>query len=140
MKKFIKTSLNDYLNEKHETSLELFKSASKDIMNNIEGGFLNKEQANELQKEIESNYTPTGEIRFGKYNKDIRTNVFNYDNPLAQKFLNGIDLRIAEGLIRDKRKTYLLYANGEIIGEFYHVADIKNIIKYIEDRLIKKIE
>ena len=32
-----------------------------------------------------------------------------------------------------------LYANGEIIGEFYSVSDIKEIIKYIQSKLVKNI-
>lgn len=92
-------------------------------MEKINGRLLNEKQATELQKEIESNYTPEGEVRFGTGNTDIRTNVFNYNNPIAEKTSNGVDLRIAEGLTRDKQKTYLIYADGKIIGEFYSVND-----------------
>jgi hypothetical protein len=114
--------------------------------NGIEGGFLNKQQALDLKKEIESNYLPPGVVRFGNANKDIRTNLFNYDNPVARKNLNGIDLRVAVGLIRKDTKTgmnknsYLLYADGNIIGEFYSVNDIKRVINFIEKHLLKKID
>ena len=39
----------------------------------------------------------------------------------------------------ERRKSYLLYADGKIIGKFYKVDDIKKVIKYIEDNLIKSI-
>jgi hypothetical protein len=108
--------------------------------NKIEGRFLDKKQADELQKEIESNYIDGDMMEhFSGKKQDIRMNLFNYDNPLAQKNVNGVNLRIAEGLIRNKRRTYLLYADGNIIGEFYSVKDIKSIIKHIEDNLVKSI-
>ena len=108
--------------------------------NKIEGRFLDKKQAGELQKEIESNYIDGDMMEhFSGKKQDIRMNLFNYDHPLAQKNVNGVDLRIAEGLIRNKRRTYLLYADGNIIGEFYSVKDIKSIIKHIEDNLVKSI-
>jgi hypothetical protein len=34
----------------------------------------------------------------------------------------------------------LLYADGEIVGKFYKIDDIKKVIKYIEDKLIKSID
>lgn len=113
-------------------------------LHNIKGGFLTNKESDALQKEIESNYND--DVKFGLENNDIRTSLYNYDNPLAEKDLNGVNLRIASGLIENdpesgKRiKTYLLYADGKIIGKFYSVDDIKKSIKYIEDRLIKSIE
>ena len=92
-------------------------------------GFLNKKEAEELQREIESNYDTT--LKLGQDNNDIRQSLFNYDNPYAEKNINGVNLRIAQGLIEGKpysgnrRKTWLLYANGKIIGKFYKVDDIK---------------
>lgn len=103
----------------------------------IRGGLLNEIQLNELQREIESGYTE--EVSLGKDNKDIRTNLFNYDNPIAEKTVNGVNLRIANGLMRGREKTYLLYANGKIAGEFYSISEIKDTIKYIEDNLVKSI-
>lgn len=139
-RKFIATTIHEYLNE---SSIGLFKQEMKytiETLDDIEGRFLNKKQASELQKEIESNYTPdNGVIRFGKENTDIRTNVFNYDNPIAEKTINGVNLRIVVGLIRDSRKTYLLYASGVIVGEFYSVTDIKKLISHIESNLVKEI-
>jgi hypothetical protein len=106
--------------------------------NKIKGRILSDKQSQELQKEIENNYIPDNEPpRLVANNKDIRTNVFNYDNPIAEKTVNGVELRIAEGLTRNKEKTYLLYADGKIVGEFYSVNDAKNVVKYIESNLIK---
>jgi len=85
----------------------------------------------QLQNEIESNYTPPGVLRFGFENKDIRTNIFNYDNPIIQKNVNGGDFRIIPGLIETighKIKTYLLYRNGKLIGKFYSVNDAKEFM------------
>jgi hypothetical protein len=109
--------------------------------NKIEGGLLNEQQSADLQKEIESKYNIFP--KFGQENEDIRTNLYNYNNPLAEKDVNGVNLRIAEGLIEgdkysgNRRKTYLLYADGKIVGKFYAVADIKKVVKFIEDNLIK---
>ena len=139
-KKFISTTIGEYLSE---NKIEKIINTGLTTYNNkIEGGFLNKKQSEELQKEIESNYN-NGVIKFGQDNNDIRTFLYNYDNPLAEKDINGVNLRITEGLIEgepysgNRRKTYLLYANGNIIGKFYSVDDIKKSIKYIEENLIK---
>jgi hypothetical protein len=123
--KFIATSISEYL---IENQIEQFK-------NKIEGGFLSKKQADELQKEIETNYINNISQHFNREKQDIRMGMFNYEHPIAEKDINGINFRITEGLIRNKRKTYLLYANGNIIGEFYSVSDIKMIIKYMEEQV-----
>lgn len=101
-------------------------------------GKVTKKEIEDLQKEIESNYNDVvpGQNIFNKRN-DIRQNMFNYEHPLAQANINGVNLRIAEGLIRDNKKTYLLYADGKLIGEFNSVKDIKTLVKYIQDRLVK---
>jgi len=101
-------------------------------------GLFNSEQVKSLKEEIELNYNAT--LKLGKENNDIRTSLFNYDSPISQKISNGVDLRITEGLIRDNKKTYLLYADGNPVGEFKSVADAKGTVKFIEDNLIKPIE
>jgi hypothetical protein len=101
----------------------------------IKNELFSPEQITALQKEIESNYN--AEVKFGNENNDIRTSLFNYDDPIAQKMSNGVDLRITEGLIRDQKKTYLLYADGKPVAEFKSVDDAKNIVKFIEDNLIR---
>lgn len=111
----------------------------------IEGKLFSEQEAIDYQKEIEANYTPEGQPRFGQDNTDIRTFMFNYDNPIAEKDVNGVNLRIAEGLVEgekysgERRKTYLLYANGKVAGKFYSVKDIKKVIGFIEDNLVNKI-
>jgi hypothetical protein len=98
-------------------------------------GLLNNNQLEELQKEIEANYST--KLKLGNESNDIRTSLFNYDDPIAQKMSNGVDLRITEGLIRNNKKTYLLYADGKIVGQFETVNQAKDLIKYIEDNLVK---
>lgn len=144
-KRFLNSSITESLTE---NSTELVKreieNASITLGNKIEGGFLNKKQAEDLQREIEANYNDSGIMKFGQDNNDIRQSLFNYDNPLAEKDVNGVNLRIASGLIEGepysgkRRKTYLLYADGKIVGKFYSVEDIKLVVKYIEDNLIRK--
>ena len=132
IKKLIKESSN-------ETTLASLKVALKDglVNKNIEGRFLTPKQAEALQDEIESNYIDGDMTKHFKREKDdIRMNLHNYDHPIAEKDVNGVNLRIIEGLVRNKRKTYLLYADGKLIGEFYSVKDIKDIIKYIESKLV----
>jgi hypothetical protein len=121
-----------------ENSLEILKNNSLLDSIGIEGRFLNKRQAKELENEIVSNYSD--ELKFGKEDNDIRRNIFNIDNPLAEKTINGITLKIVEGLIKDKRKTYLLYTDNQLIGEFYSVKDIKNIVNFLESKLIKNLK
>lgn len=68
------------------------------------------------------------DVPLGIQNRDISKNAFNYDNPYAQKNVNGVDFRIAEGLVRDNKKTYLLYADGKIIGEYGSVQEAKVVV------------
>ena len=142
-KEFIKSVISEHFLEQQNSKskvLELPKILKiNGIEGSIEGRLLDKKQSEELQREIESYYTPDGVIRFGTDNTDIRNSLFNYENPIAEKTINGINFRIATGLVRNKRQTYLLYANGKIIGEFYSVQDAKKIVNHIEDHLIKKM-
>ena len=94
----------------------------------LKSGLLNKKQINELQKEIEANYIDNLKDYFKRKKQDIRMNVFNYDNPLAEKNINGVNFRVALGLIRNKRKSYLLYKDGSIVGQFYSMEEITRIL------------
>jgi len=136
----IKETIREYLNE---NKIEQIRNTGLSVSNKIEGGFLTKKQAKELQKEIESNYNYGYPHQWGLKNQDLRQSLFNYDNPYATKNINGVDLRIATGLLEgepgSRKKTYLLYADGKIVGKFYKIDDIKKVIKYIEDNLIKSI-
>ena len=120
----------------------------------VEGKLLNEQEVKDLKKEIISKRAPKGKIIFGqrylddngvfREAQDIRRSMFNYDNPYASKNINGIDVRIADGLIRKnkdgkKYKTYLLYADGKIVGEFNSVADAKSVVGFIEDNLVKEL-
>ena len=132
MKNLIKQIIKESIGK--ETQIEKIKNIT--LPSTIEGRFLNKQQAQDLQKEIEANYADNILQHFKKEKNDIRMHMFNYDQPIAEKNLNGINLRITTGLIRNKKITYLLYANGKIIGEFFSVDDIKRLVKYIELNLI----
>lgn len=140
-KKSIVSSIREQLTE---NKIEKIREIGIAISDKIEGGFLSKNQAQKLQKEIYANYNQ-GLMKFGKDDNDIRLNVFNYHTPIAEKKFNGVNLRITEGLIEEesnsnkRRKTYLLYADGVLIGKFYSINDIKIAVKFIEDRLIKNI-
>ncbi len=142
LREFIATTIHEYLNENQIVQI---RNAGLSISNKIEGGFLNNKQVEDLEKEIESHYNDSGIMKWGQDKKDIRTYLYNYDNPLAARDFNGVDLRITDGLIEgepysgNRRKTYLLYADGKIVGKFYKVDDIKKVIKYIEDNLVKSI-
>lgn len=138
--------LNDLIEEIEqknlfENQIKKFNQIKKLFNDKVEGGFLNKKEAIALKRNIEANYSD--KLEFGSKNNDIRTYLFNYDNPLLEKDLNGINLRVVEGLLEkisntDKvRKTWLLYADGEIVGKFYKIEDIKKVIKYIEEKLVK---
>lgn len=107
------------------------------LLPKIDGRFLDKNQAKDLEQEIQENYLTGGMMEhFRREKQDIRMSMFNYENPIAEKYVNGVNLRITEGLTRNHRKTYLLYADGKIVGEFYSVQDIKAIVKHIEDNLL----
>jgi hypothetical protein len=109
----------------------------------IEGGLLNEQQSEDLQKEIESKYDKEGDVKFGNDSQDIRKNVFNYETPIARRNINGVDLRIVTGLIETdpksnkKRKSYLLYADGKIVGKFYSIDDIKKVVAIMEKNLVQ---
>ncbi len=140
LRKFIATTIREYLNE---SQIEQIRNTGLSVSNKIEGGFLTKKEVDELQREIESNYDTTP--KFGQDSNDIRKRLYNYDNPYAEKDINGVNLRIVQGLIEgepysgNRRKTWLLYADGKIVGKFYKVDDIKKVIKHIEDNLVKSI-
>ena len=80
-----KTSNFEYL---YESQIEQIKKTGLSISNKMEGGFLNKEQAEELQKEIEFNYDNEGGVKWGQNSNDIRKALFNYEHPLAEREVN----------------------------------------------------
>lgn len=90
-------------------------------------GLLTAEQSNALMDEIVSNYNTDVPV-FGNKNKDIRQNLYNYEEPICKKIVDGVEYRIAHGFIRDFKKTYLLYANGNIIGQFTELNQAKSVV------------
>lgn len=97
---------------------------------------LSHKAASNLVKEIISNYNDIP--KFGTENRDIRQSLFNYDNPMYQNNLNGVDLRITMGLIEyvshstKKKQTYLLYANGLLVGKATTPHELIEVLKYYE--------
>jgi hypothetical protein len=53
LRELIATTIRECLNE---NQIEQIRNTGVEVNNKIEGGFLNKKQAKELQKDIESNY------------------------------------------------------------------------------------
>jgi hypothetical protein len=139
LREFVSKTIREFLNENEIDSLK--NLAADKFYGKIEGRFLTDKQAEDLQREIESNYV-NGDMmqHFSREKNDLRMGVFNYENPIAEKDLNGVNLKITPGLIRDNKKTYLLYANGKIVGEFYSVDDIKLIIRYMESNLVSSVK
>ncbi len=58
--------------------------------------------------------------------KDIRLNLFNFSNPICYKFIGRKKLRIYEGKIVNKKKTYILSLGRKKLGVFNSVEDAKN--------------
>ena len=141
--KSLTTRVHEYLNE---NQIAQIVNTGLSVSDKIEGGFLTSKQAEDLQKEIESHYTDGDATKlFGQSNNDIRQSMYNYDHPYATKNVNGVELRIGQGLVEgtpfsgNRRPTYLLYADGKIVGKFYSIKDIKKVVKYIEDNLVQSI-
>lgn len=142
-----------------EAANELINKETGDVIikkNKIRGRLLNAKQSEALKKEIEAEYIPDGVFAFGgkhfsddgkkviKEYDDIRQRAYNYDHPYRSISISGVDVRISEGLIRTnkegkKEKTYLLYADGKIVGEFYSVNDAANVVDYIKANLVKQL-
>jgi hypothetical protein len=104
----------------------------------LDGSILTVEQSKMLQLEIEKNYNEIGIPKFGHQNNDIRTQLFNFDNPYIYIEFNDFVLRAVEGLIEgepysgERRRTYLLYADNQIIAKFYKLADVRIAVKNIK--------
>jgi hypothetical protein len=50
---------------------------------------------------------------------------------MAEKNIDGVNYRIGNGLVDwiKKKKTYILYKNGEVLGIYYSLKDAKSAIK-----------
>lgn len=138
LRKIIKNSIRQYLNE---SSTELVRQEMQNAISSfdgeISGRILNKQQREELQKEIENKYIKSAIDSFNPDFDDIRQKLFNYETPYFSTIINGIELRVADGLVRDRKKTYLLYADGLIIGEFFSPpSKIEQFIRYLQKNII----
>ena len=100
-------------------------------------GILTSEQAHNLQREIESNYKLENFV-FGQRNNDIRQSLFNFYDPFIFIKFKEFELRVIDGLIEgepcsgNRKKTHLLYADNQIIGKFYQIADVKSVVRKID--------
>ena len=54
--------------------------------------------------------------------------MWNYDNPIAEKTINGKVYRIADGFIIDKKKSYILYKGGKLVGTYTSVEEAKEFV------------
>lgn len=70
-------------------------------------------------------------MKFGHKCQNINQNLFNFEHPMAEKNIDGVNYRIGNGLVDwiKKKKTYILYKNGEVLGIYYSLKDAKSAIK-----------
>lgn len=61
--------------------------------------------------------------------------MFNYDYPIAQKNISGVDVRITQGLIEKRSKTYLMYVDGMLTLKSNCVDNLKNEAELLFRRL-----
>jgi hypothetical protein len=137
---FYKMNIKKLLRENlNEISVNSIKQELQNIIDSyygeINGKILTPDELKKLKQDIKNNYLSKSDEIFNTKKDDIRQKVFNYHHPIGQIIINGVELRIAEGLIKNRQKTYLLYANGDIIGEFYSVNDIEKIVKDINQNI-----
>lgn len=129
---------SNIINESNELQILSPKNNILQKLGITSGRLFNKKGTDEINKEIESNYVDDMSQHFNREKNDIRLNAFNYEHPLMSTQINNVELRVAEGLIRNNKKTYLLYANGVIIGEFYNTDDIKKLVRFIREVVSQK--
>lgn len=58
--------------------------------------------------------------------EDINQNIYNYDNPLAEKTIKGVNFRIGEGLKINKKK-YILYKDGVEFNSSNNLSILKKL-------------
>jgi len=100
-------------------------------------GILTTQESISLQFEIESHYIPIGNFVLGQRNNDIRTRIFNFENPHVYTKIKNLEVRIIDGLLEgepysgNRKKTYLLYLDNEIIAKLYSLPDAKLVVREI---------
>ena len=108
-----------------------------------DSGFLSSEQAHNLQKEIEANYIELGKFVFGQRNNDIRQSLFNFYDPFIYVKFKDFELRVTDGLVEgvpysgNRRKTYLIYADNQVIAKFYTLEEVRIAVRKIDFYLNK---
>ena len=108
-----------------------------------DSGFLTSEQAHNLQKEIEANYIELGNFVFGQRNNDIRQSLFNFYDPFIYVKFKDFELRVTDGLVEgvpysgNRRKTYLIYADNQVIAKFYTLEEVRIAVRKIDFYLNK---
>ncbi len=101
-------------------------------------GILTSEQAKSLQNEIESNYIKLENFVFGQRNNDIRQSLFNFYDPFIYIKFKDFELRVIDGLVEgvpysgNRRKTYLIYADNQVIAKFYKLEDVRRAVRKID--------
>lgn len=65
---------------------------------------------------------------FDPRNATLDMCMWNKDYPLAEKTVGGINFRVAEGFIRNRKKSYLVYRNMKDVGMFMSLDDAKKAI------------
>lgn len=108
-----------------------------------DSGFLTSEQAHNLQKEIEANYVNSENLLFGQRCNDIRQSLFNFYDPFIYIKFKDFELRVIDGLVEgvpysgNRRKTYLIYANNQVIAKFYSLEEVRLAVRKIDFYLNK---
>ena len=108
-----------------------------------DSGFLSSEQAHNLQKEIEANYVNSENLLFGQRCNDIRQSLFNFYDPFIYVKFKDFELRVTDGLVEgvpysgNRRKTYLIYADNQVIAKFYTLEDVRRAVRKIDFYLNK---
>ena len=111
-----------------------------------DSGFLTSEQAQSLQNEIESNYIKLENFVFGQRNNDIRQSLFNFYDPFIYIKFKDFELRVIDGLVEgvpysgNRRKTYLIYADNQVIAKFYSLEEVRIAVRKIDFYLNKNNE
>jgi hypothetical protein len=73
-------------------------------------------------------------MKFGRECNDIRQNLFNFEHPMAEADIDGVNYRIGNGMVdwEVQKKTYILYKDGEIFGIYYSLNEAKEAVKPCE--------
>ncbi len=99
-----------------------------------------------LQNEIEANYVNSENLLFGQRCNDIRQSLFNFYDPFIYIKFKDFELRVIDGLVEGvpysgiRRKTYLIYADNQVIAKFYTLEEVGIAVRKIDFYLNKNNE